>query len=110
MWIPRRSSLVLIAALLPLWVNGGAAQAATAPLMVLAPASAAPGAQALAVQFTAQTGIPVTVTGGSRDKIFAALKAGSPADVVILPTGDLTDLPMVTGMTPLGHITVGVGV
>ena len=110
MWIPRRSSFVLIAALLPLLVNGGAAQAAAAPLMVLTPASAAPGAQALAVQFTAQTGIPVTVTGGSRDKIFAALKAGSPADVVILPTGDLTDLPMVTGMTPLGHITVGVGV
>src|SRR5471030_1697828 len=101
MWIPRRSSAFLLAALL----IGGAAQAAdtAAPLIVLTPASAAPGAAALAVQFTQKTGIPVTVTGGSRDKIFAALKAGGPADVVILPTGDLADLPMVAGMTPLGH-------
>ena len=52
----------------------------------------------------------MTVTGGSRDKIFAALKAGGPADVVILPSNDLADLLMVAGMTPLGHITVGVGV
>jgi molybdate transport system substrate-binding protein len=108
MWIPRPSSVFLLAALL----IGGAARAAdtAAPLIVLAPASAAPGAAALAETFTKQTGIPVTVTGGSRDKIFAALKAGSPADVVILPSNDLADLPMVAGMTPLGHITVGVGV
>jgi molybdate transport system substrate-binding protein len=106
MWIPRRSSFVLIAALL----MGGAAQAATAPLTVLTPASAAPGAQALATQFTGQTGIPVTVTGGSRAQTFAVLKAGGSADVVILPSNDLAELPMVAGMTPLGHITVGVGV
>ena len=104
MRLPGRSSLaVLILTLL-------AAPASSAALTVLTPASAAPGATALAVQFTKTTGIPVTVTGGSRDKIFAALKAGGPADVVILPTGDLAQLPTVVGMTPLGHITVGVGV
>ncbi len=112
MWIPKRSSAFLLAALLPLLGNGGAAQAAdtAAPLMVLTPASAAPGAAALATQFTQKTGIPVTVAGGSRDKIFAALKAGGPADVVLLPTTDIVALPTVTGMTPLGHIAVGVGV
>lgn len=104
MRFPGRSSLaVLILTLL-------AAPASSAALTVLTPASAAPGATALAAQFTKTTGIPVTVTGGSRDKIFAALKAGGPADVVILPTGDLAQLPTVVGMTPLGHITVGVGV
>jgi molybdate transport system substrate-binding protein len=105
MWIPRPSSVFLLAALL----MSGAAQAA-APLTVLTPASAAPGAQALAVQFTQQTGIPVTVMGGSRAQTFAVLKAGGPADVVILPSNDLADLPTVTGMTPLGHIAVGAGV
>ncbi|HEX4178206.1 MAG TPA: substrate-binding domain-containing protein, partial [Rhizomicrobium sp.] len=38
-----------------------------------------------------------------------ALKSG-PADVVVLPTTDMAELPNVTGMTPLGRITVGVGV
>jgi molybdate transport system substrate-binding protein len=113
MWTPRRSSAFLLAALLV----GGAAQTSIVkaadkapPLTVLTPASAAPGAAALATQFTRQTGIPVTVAGGSRDRIFAALKAGGPADVVILPTADFITLPNVTGMTPLGHIAVGVGV
>ncbi|MBA2588534.1 MAG: substrate-binding domain-containing protein [Alphaproteobacteria bacterium] len=104
MWIPRRSSAVLLAALL----ISGAAKAAT--LTVLTPASAAPGATALATQFTKATGIAVTVAGGSRDRIFAALKVGGPADVVLLPTNDFAELPAVTGMTPLGHIAVGVGV
>jgi molybdate transport system substrate-binding protein len=78
--------------------------------MVLTPASAAPGATALAAAFTQKTGITVTVVGGSRDKTFAALKTGGPADVVLLPTADFIALPTVTGMTPLGHIMVGVGV
>lgn len=104
MWFPTRSSLaILILTLL-------AAPASSATLTVLAPASAAPGAQALAAQFTKTTGVTVTLAGGSRDKIFAALKAGGPADVVLLPTSDFIALPSVTGMTPLGHITVGVGV
>jgi molybdate transport system substrate-binding protein len=104
MWIPRRFSAVLLAALL----TGGAAKAAT--LTVLAPASATPGAQALAAQFSRQTGITVTVAGGSRDKILAVLKAGGPADVVILPSTDFAELPAVNAMVPLGHIVVGVGV
>jgi molybdate transport system substrate-binding protein len=87
-----------------------AAPASSAPLTVLTPASAAPGATALAAQFTKTTGIPVTVTGGSRDKTLAALKAGGPVDVVLLPTADIITLPTVTGMTPLGHLLVGVGV
>src|SRR5436309_1904683 len=108
MWIPRRFSAFVFAALL----IGGAAQAATvtpATVTVLTPASAAPGAQALAAQFTKTTGIPVTVTGGARDRVFATLKAGGPADVVLLPTSDFITLSSVTGMTPLGHILVGVG-
>jgi len=108
MWIPRRSSIVLLAALLPALVSIGAAKAAT--LTVLTPASAAQGAAALATQFTQKTGITVTVSGGSRDKIFATLKAGGPADVVLLPSNDFVELPSVNGMTPLGHIVVGVGV
>ena len=104
MWIPRRSSAFLLAALL----IRGAAKAAT--LTVLTPASAAPGAQALATQFTKTTGISVAIAGGSRDKIFAALKAGGPADVVLLPSNDFLELASVRGMTPMGHITVGVGV
>jgi molybdate transport system substrate-binding protein len=104
MWIPRRSSAFLLAALL----IGGAAKAAA--ITVLTPASAAPGAAALAAQFSRQTGITVRVAGGSRDKIFATLKAGGPADVVLLPSNDLVSLSSVNGMTPLGHIIVGVGV
>jgi molybdate transport system substrate-binding protein len=104
MWFPKRSVLaVLILALL-------GAPASSATLTVLAPASAAPGLQALAPLFTQQTGIAVTVAGGSRSQTFAALKAGGPADVVILPTNDFVTLPNVMGMTPLGHIAVGVGV
>lgn len=104
MWFPKRSSLaVLILTLL-------AVPASSADLTVLTPASAAPGLQALAAQFTAQTHIPVTVSGGSRSQTFAVLKAGGPADVVILPTSDFITLPTVTGMTPLGHIAVGVAV
>jgi len=104
MWFPRRSSLaVLILTLL-------AAPASSATLTVLTPASAAPGATALAAQFTKTTGITVTVAGGSRAQTFATLKAGGPADVVLLPTSDFVELPSVTGMTPLGHIAVGVGV
>ena len=47
--------------------------------------------------------------GGSRAKVVEALKTG-PADVVVLPTTDMADLPNVTGMAPLGRITVGVAV
>ena len=84
--------------------------AAAAPgLTVLAPASAQPGLQALATDYTAKTGIPVTVGGGSRDKVMAALKAGD-GDVVVLPSVDFESLNNVTAMTPLGHILIGVAV
>jgi len=78
-------------------------------LTVLAPASAQPGITAVAKDYTARTGIPVTVDGGSRDKVMAALKAGE-GDVVVLPSADFADLPQVTAMTPLGHILIGVAV
>jgi molybdate transport system substrate-binding protein len=102
MWIPRRSDLFIALALF-------VAPAKAAPLTVLAPASATAGLQSLASQYTASSGVAVTVGGGSRAKVVDALKAG-PADVVVLPTSDMADLPNVTGMTPLGHITVGVAV
>ena len=100
MWIPRRFSAAL---LLPLaWF----AQPAAA-LTILAPASATPGLAALAAPFAAKTGIAVTVAGGARDRIFSILQTGGPADVVVLPSSDFADLPMVNGMTPLGRIGVG---
>jgi molybdate transport system substrate-binding protein len=104
MWIPRRFSVALLL-LAFLAVPAGAAS-----LTVLSPASVAPGAKALAAQYTAKTGIAVTVGGGARNAIFAILKAGGPADVVLLPTNDFVDTPAVTGMTPLGRIAVGVAV
>jgi molybdate transport system substrate-binding protein len=104
MWIPRPFNVALL--LLALL----AAPAGAASLIVLSPASAAPGAKALAAQYTAKTGIAVTVAGGARNAIFAILKAGGPADVVLLPTNDFVDTPAVTGMTPLGRIAVGVAV
>jgi molybdate transport system substrate-binding protein len=102
MWIPRRSDLVLALALF-------VAPAQAAPLTVLAPASATPGLQALAAPYTASTGIAVTIGGGSRAHVLGTLKAG-PADVVMLPTADLSELPNVAGMIPVGRITVGVAV
>lgn len=109
MWIPKLSDFRRFGAALFLlaWL---VQPALAATLTVLSPASAAPGLTALAKRFTAQTGIAVTVAGGGRDKVFATLKAGGPADVVVLPTNDLIDLPTVSGMTPLGRIVVGVGV
>ncbi|HEX4026870.1 MAG TPA: substrate-binding domain-containing protein [Rhizomicrobium sp.] len=103
MWIPRRSSFLIALALL------FAAPAEAASLTVLAPASAAAGLRPLAAQYTASTGIAVTVGGGSRAKVVEALKTG-PADVVVLPTADMAELPNVTAMTPLGRITVGMAV
>ena len=102
MWIPRRSDLLIALALF-------AAPAQAAPVTVLAPASAAAGLAPLAAQYTADTKIAVTVGGGSRAKVVDALKTG-PADVVVLPTADTADLPNVTGVTPLGRITLGVAV
>ena len=103
MWIPRRSDFVFALALL-------AAPAATAaPLTVLAPASATAGLAPLAAQYTASTGIQVTVGGGSRAAVLGALKS-SPADVVVLPTNDMSELPNVAGMVPVGRIMVGVAV
>jgi ABC-type molybdate transport system substrate-binding protein len=93
MWIPRPFSAAL---LLLTWL---AAPAGAASLTVLSPASAAPGVRAVAAQYTTKTGIAVTLAGGGRDKIFAALKAGSPADVVVLPTNDLVDTPSTTWST-----------
>jgi molybdate transport system substrate-binding protein len=87
-----------------------AAPASATGLTVLSPASAVPGLQALAPAFTAKTGIAVTLAGGGRDKVFAILKAGGPADVVLLPSNDFAETPAVAGMTPLGRIVVGVGV
>jgi molybdate transport system substrate-binding protein len=102
--IPRKSSLAL---LLMCWL---AAPASAASLTVLAPASATPGLKALATQFSAKTGTAVTVGGGGREKVFEILKSGGTADVVVLPTADLIETSRATGMTPLGHIMVGVGV
>jgi molybdate transport system substrate-binding protein len=104
MWIPRPFKVAL---LLSAWL---AAPASAVALTVLAPASAAPGLQALAAPFTAKTGITVTVGGGGREKVFDILKTGGEADVVVLPTTDMADTSRVTGTTPLGRIAVGVGV
>jgi molybdate transport system substrate-binding protein len=102
MWIPRRSELLIVLALL-------AAPAQAGPLTVLAPASAAAGLAPLAAQYTADTRIAVTVGGGSRANVLGALKSG-PADVVVLPSTDMAELPNVAGMTSLGRIAVGVAV
>jgi len=102
--IPRKSSLAL---LLTCWL---AAPASAASLTVLAPASAAPGLQALAAPFSAKTGIAVSIGGGGREKVFDILKTGGAADVVVLPTTDMADTPRITGTTPLGRIAVGVAV
>lgn len=84
--------------------------AAAAGLTILSLASSAPGASQVAAQFTAKTGVSVTVGGGGREKIFAILKDGGAADVVLLPSADFANLPQVTGVTPLGRIVVGVAV
>ena len=102
--IPRKFSLAL---LLLCWL---AAPASAASLTVLAPASATPGLKALAAQFSAKTGTAVSVGGGGREKVLEILGSGGAADVVVLPTSDLIETPRTTGMTPLGHILVGVGV
>lgn len=102
MWIPRRFNLLIALALL-------AAPADAATLTVLAPASASVGLVPLAAQYTASSGVPVTVGGGARAKVVAALKGG-PADVVVLPTDDMSALPNVAGMVPIGRISVGVAV
>lgn len=84
--------------------------AAAGGLTILSPASSAPGAAQVAAQFTAKTGIAVTVGGGGREKIFTILKDGGAADVVLLPSADFATLPQVTGVVPLGRIVVGVAV
>jgi len=84
--------------------------AAAAGLTILSPASAAPGASQLAAQFTAKTGIAVAVGGGGREKIFAILKDGGAADVVLLPSADFANLPQISGVVPLGRIVVGMAV
>src|SRR5438067_5092858 len=104
MWIPRRSSFAFVILALLASPAGGAAS-----LTVLAPASATPGLKVLAAQYSAKTGTAVTVGGGSRAAVLAALKDG-PADVVVLPTSDLIEINLVHGMTPLGSIPVGLGV
>ncbi len=78
-------------------------------LTVLGPASVLPGAQAVAALFTARTGVAVTVSGGSRDKVQQALAAGG-GDVVLLPSSDFPALAGVAGMTPIGSVPVGVAV
>jgi molybdate transport system substrate-binding protein len=108
MWILRRSSAaLLLAAVFPAAMAG---PALAAGLTILSPASAAAGAKVLATEFTARTGIAVSVAGGGRDKIFAILKEGGPADVVILPSADFAALSGVSGVTRLGRIPVGVAV
>jgi molybdate transport system substrate-binding protein len=84
--------------------------AAAAGLTILSPASSAPGAAQVAAQFTAKTGIAVTVGGGGREKIFTILKDGGAGDVVLLPSADFANLPGLTGVVPLGRIVVGVAV
>jgi len=102
MWIPRRSDLLVALVLF-------AAPAQAAPLTVLAPASAQAGLTPLAAQYTSDTKIMVTVGGGSRSNVLGALKTG-PADVVVLPTNDMIELPTVAGMRPIGRIPVGIAV
>jgi molybdate transport system substrate-binding protein len=106
MWILRRSSAALLFAALAL----AAGPAWAAGLTILSPASASAGAKVAAAQFTAKTGIAVSVAGGGRDKVFATLKEGGPADVVILPSTDFVTLSGVSGVTRLGRIPVGVAV
>ena len=103
MWIPARFSLacVLLALL--------AIPARSATLNILVPASAGPGLKALAAQYSAKRGIPVTISGGSRANVLAALKTPE-ADVVVLPTSDLIETNLVHGMSPLGRIPVGLAV
>lgn len=81
--------------------------AQAASLTVLGPASIVPGAKVLAAQFTARTGIAVTVEGGSRQKVLEALATG---DVVLLPASDFTGLAGVSAATPLVAVPVGVAV
>lgn len=95
------------ASLAVMLLAAGAAQAAS--LTVLGPASIVPGAKALAAQFTARTGIAVTVDGGSRQKVLAALAAGD-GDVVLLPASDFAGLAGVSAPAPLVAVPVGVAV
>lgn len=78
-------------------------------LVVLAPASAQPGLTAIAKDYTARTGVAVSIQGGSREKVIAALKQGQ-GDIAILPSTDFAELTQVTAMTPLGHILIGAAV
>src|SRR5258707_15342455 len=112
MWIPRPSSIrpssirpssIRLSGIRPsgialLMLALMAAPAGATTITVLTPASAAPGVQALAAQFTQATGVAVILGGGARDKIFQALKAGEPADVVLLPSTDMVEVPSVIGM------------
>jgi len=101
--MPMRLKLALLIALLA----AGTVHAAS--LTVLGPASIVPGARALAVQFTAKTGITVSVEGGSRQKVLDAL-AGGTGDVVLLPAADFAGLAGVSAATPLVAVPVGVAV
>lgn len=96
-----RLKLAVLAAMLA----AGMAQAAS--LTVLGPASIVPGAKVLAAQFTARTGIAVTVEGGSRQKVLDALATG---DVVLLPAADFKGLAGVSPATPLVAVPVGAAV
>jgi molybdate transport system substrate-binding protein len=98
-----RLKLALLVAVLA----AGAAHAAS--LTVLGPASIVPGAKVLAAQFTVKTGIAVSVEGGSRQKVLAALASGS-GDVVLLPASDFAGLAGVSAPTPLVAVPVGVAV
>jgi molybdate transport system substrate-binding protein len=98
-----RLKLAFLAALLA----AGTAHAAS--LTVLGPASIVPGAKVLAAQFTAKTGIAVSVEGGSRQKVLDALTART-GDVVLLPAADLKGLAGVSAATPLVAVPVGVAV
>jgi molybdate transport system substrate-binding protein len=86
--------------------------AVAADITMLAPASVALGAQALADAFAKETGNKVTLTGGGRQKILDAVKTGT-GDVVVLPAGDMDALTadLAPGSrTPLVRIPVGVAV
>jgi molybdate transport system substrate-binding protein len=86
-----------------------AGTAHAASLTVLGPASIVPGAKVLAAQFTAKTGIAVSVDGGSRQKVLGALASGT-GDVVLLPAADFAGLSGVAAATPLVAVPVGVAV
>lgn len=84
-----------------------------ASITVLATASAAPPARMLAEGFTRETGTTVTFGGLRPADVVAAIKAGHPGDVLLMPTrsfGAIAPLLEPGSVAPLVRIAVGVAV